>query len=131
MRKIRRDTVRRLYREAILQYWGCGDKDLDSQLIKAVKEDIHIAGNAPGGWVGECGVLEIYCENGIPNASDMNDFSYEAREFGLDPASAVTYNCDTWSKIDDWVNLGLQAMGKKERVFHEPHNSAVIAVHWS
>ena len=117
MRRVRKDTVRRLYREGILQVFGCGDKDIDDYLIKAVKKDIHIAGRAPGQWISDEGVLEIYCESGIPNASDVNDFSYEAREFGLDPSNK-------------WVNLGLQAMGRSERVYHEPQNGAVIGIYW-
>ena len=74
--------------------------------------------------------VEIYCESGIPNATDIHDFSYEAREFGFDPSDAVCYNSDRWSKVDKWVNLALKGMGRTERVFHEPHNSAVVAVHW-
>ena len=48
MRKIRRDTVRRLYREAILEYQGCGDGEMDASLISAVQSDVHLAGQAPG-----------------------------------------------------------------------------------
>ncbi len=130
MRRVRKDTVRRLYREGILQVFGCGDKDIDDYLIKAVKKDIHIAGRAPGQWISDEGVLEIYCESGIPNASDVNDFSYEAREFGLDPSNCVVYNSEQWFKLDKWVNLGLQAMGRSERVYHEPQNGAVIGIYW-
>jgi len=131
MRKMRRDTIRRLYREAILTYWGSGDKELDAHLNQAINKDIHLAGRAPGQWVDDGGVLEIYCESGIPNASDIQDFSCEAREFGFDPSEAVCYNSDMWHKIDKWVNLWLEATGRPERVYHEPHNGAVIAVHWS
>jgi hypothetical protein len=131
MRRARKDTVRKLYREGMLQMFGCGDKELDVSLVNAVKSDVHIAGKAPGQWISNEGVLEIYCENGIPNASDVHDFSWEAREFGLDPSTAVVYNSEKWVKLDKWVNLGLQAMGKIDRVHHEPHNSAVVGIYWS
>ena len=124
MRKIRRDTVRRLYREAILEYQGCGDGEMDASLISAVQSDVHLAGQAPGGWVSKEGVLEIYCENGIQNASDYWVDDFEGHTYQVD-------NITLWSNIDDWVNLALEVMGRPERVFHEPHNSAVIAVHWS
>ena len=131
MRKIRRDTIRNLYREGLLQVFGCGDSEYDSDLKASLKKDIHIAGRAPGGWVPKDGILEIYCESGIPNATDIHDFSCEAREFGIDPSDAVSYNCEKWYKVDKWVNLALKGMGRSERVFHEPHNGAVVAVHWS
>jgi hypothetical protein len=124
MRKTPRTTVRRLYREAIMEYQGCGDKEIDTQLIKAIQSDVHLAGRAPGGWVSEEGILEIYCENGIRNASDFWVDSFEGQTYTVD-------NIALWQSIDDWVNLALEVMGRTERVFHEPHNSAVIAVHWS
>jgi len=127
MRKPSRATVRKFYREAILEFQGCGDKDLDKDLIAAVKKDIHIAGKAPGQWVDEHGVLEIYCESGIQNASDIHEFPPMPEH---NYPGGCHYNSDTWYKIDKWVNLGLKGMGYSERVFHEPHNGAVIAVHW-
>ena len=54
MKRTRRDTVRKLYREAIIQYFGDAD-----YLKEAVKRDIHCANQAPGQWVGQHGVLEI------------------------------------------------------------------------
>ena len=129
--KTRKDTIRRLYREAILKYFGSGDQELDRHLANALRRDVHLAGQAPGEWVGVDGVLEIYCEGGIPNGTDVNDFSWEAQEFGIDPKNAVTYNSDVWYKIDAWVNLGLKSMGKNTTVHHEPYNGAVIGVHWS
>ena len=122
-----RATVRKLYRDAIVQTFGCGDKELDAQLLKAVKEDVHYGDRSPGEWSPES-VLEIYCESGIPNASDINDFRAEAIEFGLDPKNAVSYNSDKWDTIDGLVNLMLEAMGKRERFYHEPYNGAVIGV---
>ncbi len=124
MRKIQKRTIARLYREAILEYQGCKDRELDSDLIRAVKSDVHIAGQAPGGWVCEEGVLEIYCENGIRNASDYWVENFEGHTYTVD-------NIELWANIDDWVNLALQGMGRPERVYTEPHNSAVLAVHWS
>ena len=122
-----RATIRKLYRNAIVNVFGCDDKELDAQLLKAVKEDVHLGDRAPGQWSPES-VLEIYCENGIPNASDINDFTAEAIEFGCDPSNAVSYNSDKWDMIDGLVNLMLEATGKRERYYHEPYSSAVISV---
>ena len=124
MQRPRRSTIRKLYREAILEYHGCNDKKLDEHLLRASKKDIHIAGNAPGGWVHPEGVLEIYCESGIPNASDINEFRFNDEYH-------VSYNSDKWCNIDDWVNLALQSQGYAERVHHEPFNGAVIGIYWS
>jgi len=123
-----RGTIKKYYREAIVSVFGCDDKKIDAQLLKAVKEDIHLVGHAPGEWISSEGVLEIYCENGIPNASDVHDFSYEAREFGLDPSHAVSYNSDKWDMIDGLVNLMLEATGEPQRYYHEPYNSAVVGI---
>jgi len=128
MKRVRKDTVRRLYREAIAKYWYL-DTD-DKHVSETLKRDVHLAGDAPGQWVSDHGILEIYCESGIPNASDIQDFSAEAREFGFDPKDAVCYHTDVWHNIDSWVNLGLQAMGKRDKVHHEPQNGGVVGVYW-
>jgi len=125
---MRRNQVRKLYREAILQVFGCDDTKLDADLVKALKKDIHYSEDAPGEWSPDS-VLEIYCESGIPNATDIHDFTAEAREFGIDPSNAVTYNSEKWCEIDDVVNLLLEATGKRERYHHEPQNSAVVSVY--
>ena len=127
---MRRDQVRKLYREAILQVFGCDDKELDADLVKALKKDIHYSDEAPGGWSPES-VLEIYCEDGIPNATDIHDFTAEAREFGFSTKNAVTYNSDRWDDIDGVVNLLLEATGKRERYHHEPCNGGVVNVYLS
>lgn len=116
--------VRDAYRRAIAKKWFLKQKD--------IKKDIHIAGKAPGSWVDpDGGILEIYCESGIPNASDIQDFSYEAREFGIDPSEAVVYHCDRWHEIDDLAN---QILAEKHGVtgrtfYHEPFNGAVIGIY--
>ena len=43
-----RATIRKLYREAIVSVFGCDDKELDAQLLKAIKEDVHYGDRAPG-----------------------------------------------------------------------------------
>jgi hypothetical protein len=127
---LRRTSIRKLYREGLQQVFGCGDNQIDKDLLRSLKKDIHIAGKGPGRWVCSEGVLEIYCESGIPNASDIHDFSWEAKEFGFDLADAVSYNTDKWCKVDDYVNLALKALGFHERVHHEPFNGAVVGVYW-
>ena len=123
MSRPRRTTIRKLYRQAIIEYHGCGDKELDAHLHRAVAKDVHLAGRAPGQWVSSEGVLEIYCESGIPNASDINEFHFDGQYH-------VSYNSDKWCSIDDWVNLALKAQGYTDRVHHEPFNGAVIGVYW-
>jgi hypothetical protein len=124
-----RATIRKLYRDAIVNVFGCDNKELDAQLLKAVKTDVHLGNKSPGQWSPDS-TLEIYCENGIPNASDINDFSCYAAETGCKPSDLVSYNADRWDTIDGLVNLMLEAMGKTERYYHEPYNGAVVGI-WS
>ena len=42
-----RATILKLYREAIVSFFGCDDKEIDAQLLKAVKEDVHYGDRAP------------------------------------------------------------------------------------
>ena len=119
-----RGTIRKLYREAIITEFGCDDKSLDAPLLEAVKRDIHLGNLAPGGWSPES-VLEIYCERGIPNATDMFDPSWHGF------SGKVSYNSDRWCTVDGIVNLMLKAMGSQKRVNHEPHNNAIVNVYWS
>ena len=121
--KGRRDTIRKLYRQGIVEFFGSGDKDIDNYLVKAVKKDVHFGDRAPGQWSPNS-VLEIYCESGIPNATDINEFVWEGKYY-------CSYNSDKWCRIDEYVNLALAGMGKAGSVYHEPYNSAVISIHWS
>ncbi len=121
-----RATIRKAYREAILEVFGCGDKELDAHLIRALKTDIHLGNKAPGQWSPDS-ILEIYCENGIPNASDIHEFP-PMPEYGL-LKGTCSYNSDKWCKIDEIVNLLLEPV-YGVRVFHEPYNAAVINVHY-
>ena len=70
-------------------------------------------------------------EGGIPNATDVQDWRWVEAEFGVTPKESFTYNSEKWAKIDEWVNLGLQSLGRSERVHHEPYNNAVVGVYWS
>ena len=53
-----RATIKKLYREAIIQVFGCNDPDLDKRLLTSVKEDIHLGDASPGQW-SPGSVLEI------------------------------------------------------------------------
>ena len=117
-------TIKKLYREAIVKVFGCDDKELDEDLLKAVKRDIHLGKNAPGQWSPES-VLEIYCEGGIPNATDYFDPSWHGFP------GKVVYNSEKWIEVDDLVNLMLQVTHPGKRVHHEPYNNAVVNVYWS
>ncbi len=122
---MKRATIRRLYRDAILQVFGCGDNELDASLIAATKRDIHFGDRAPGQWYPDS-ILEIYCEGGIPNATDINEFP-PMPEYGITKYSC-TYNADAWAKIDGIVNLMLEVIQPGLKVYHEPYNNAVINI---
>jgi len=119
-----RATLKNLYREAIVQVFGIGDVDEDEYLLKAVKRDIHLADQAPGQWSPNS-VLEIYCEGGIPNATDINELP-EMPEFGF--KARTIYNSDSWARVDDIVNLMLSVSHPGVRVYHEPYNNAVVNI---
>jgi hypothetical protein len=121
-----RATIRRLYRDAILQVFGCSDKKLDASLIKATKSDVHFSDRAPGQWSPES-ILEIYCESGIPNASDINEIP-PMPEFGIMKGSCV-YNSDLWCRVDGIVNLMLEITHPGLNVYHEPQNAAVVNIY--
>lgn len=114
-----RATIKKLYRQAIIEVFGPDDGDLKV----AVKRDIHLGDQAPGEWAPDS-VLEIYCEGGIPNGTDMFDPSWYGYE------GKTVYNSDLWNRVDGIVNLMLAAMGGK-RVHSEPYNNAVMNVYWS
>ena len=121
-----RATIRKAYREAILRVFGCGDKELDAHLIRALKTDIHLGDKAPGQWSPNS-ILEIYCENGIPNASDIHEIP-PMPEYGY--KGGCHYNSDSWCKVDGIVNLLLEPVyGVK--VFSEPYNAAVINIYYA
>jgi len=121
-------TIANLYRDGLTQVFGCGDSELDADLIKALKKDVHHGPDAPGLW-SPSSILEIYCEGGIPNATDINEIP-PMPEFGFMEGSC-TYNSDRWYKVDDYVNQTLGLMGYPHRVYYEPYNSAVVNVGWS
>ena len=116
-----RATIKKLYREAIVQVFGTGDKVQDKYLLDAVKRDIHLGDQAPGQWSPDS-VLEIYCEGGIPNATDIFDPSWHGF-----PGKAV-YNADKWAEVDDIVNLMLSISHPGTKVYHEPYNNAVVNI---
>ena len=116
-----RATLKKLYREAILQVFGCGDEKLDADLIRAVKKDIHLADKAPGQWSPDS-VLEIYCEGGIPNATDYFNPAWYGH------SGKTVYNADKWAEVDDIVNLMLAVSHPGTKVYQEPYNAAVINI---
>lgn len=123
-------TIANLYREGLTHVFGGDPENPDEYLVKALKRDIHRGADAPGQWSPHS-VLEIYCEGGIPNATDINDFSRYASEMGCDPSELVCYNSDQWAKVDQYVNQTLAIQGHYHQVFHEPYNNAVVNIGWS
>ena len=113
---INRTIVRKAYREAIIEVFGCGDKKLDAHLTKAAKRDIYLSDKAPGQWSPNS-VLEIYTENGIPNACDVIQTEY-----------GTYFACEKWQKIDEVVNQKLEPHGVK--CWHEPYSYSVVTVNW-
>ena len=116
-------TVANHYRDGLRQAFGCGDPEMDEYLVKALKRDVHRASEAPGQWSPES-TLEIYCEGGIPNATDINEFEWEGKYH-------CSYNSDKWYKVDQYVNQTLALEGYSARVYYEPYNAAVVNIHWS
>ena len=121
-------TIANHYRDGLQQVFGCGDARLDEYLVKALKKDVHKASEAPGQWSPGT-ILEIYCEGGIPNATDINEFP-PMPEFGTAEWS-FSYNADKWAKVDQYVNQTLALEGYAVRVYHEPYNNAVVNIGWS
>ena len=123
--KARRDTVMKLYREAIFKIFGfeeLGMEEENDYLSNGIKKDIHFSSEAPGQWSPNS-LLEIYCEGGIPNATDFFDPSWHGFP------GPIVYNSDKWNLVDDYVNLFFQSQGLPDRFYHEPFNSAVVNIY--
>ena len=118
--KITKATIKKLYVDAIMKYQHAEDE-------KQIRKDVHTGGNGPGNWAPES-LLEIYCESGIMNASDIHEFP-PMPEF--DYKGGCSYNSDMWASMDEYVNLMLQAQGCARKVYHEPINNAVVSVYWA
>jgi len=118
-------TIAKLYKEGLLQVFGDPEAP-DEYLVKALKKDVHKGSEAPGQWSPHS-ILEIYCEGGIPNATDINEFP-PMPEFGFEGGSF--YNADSWAKVDQYVNQTLALQGYAEQVYHEPYNNAVVNIGW-
>ena len=116
-----RATIRKAYRDAIVDVFGCNDKKLDKDLIRATGSDIYLGGKDPGQHSSGETVLSIYCENGIPNATDYHSF--------IDFGGGFVDNSERWSTVDDIVNLLLDVTGKALRVYHEPVNGGVVNIY--
>ena len=119
MSRVTKATIKKLYIDAIIQYQHPEDKT-------RIRNDVHTGGNGPGGWAPHA-LLEIYCENGIMNATDIHEFP-PMPEF--DYKGGCSYNSDMWCRMDDYINLMLEARGCRDRVYHEPINNAVVSVGW-
>lgn len=121
-------TIANLYREGLIHVFGGDPANPDEYLVKALEKDVHRASGAPGQW-SPSSILEIYCEGGIPNATDINEFP-PMPEFGL-MQGTCTYNSDAWAKVDQYVNQTLGLQGYHHTVYHEPYNNAVVNIGWS
>ena len=120
MRHTRADKclVRYAYVQAIRERWF---HDGEGMLRKDFDKDIHIGGEAPGNWSPNS-LVEIYCEDGIPNASDVHSFA----EFG----GSTHYNIEDWARIDARANQLIHEADRSDlQVYTEVHNSAVLSVH--
>ena len=99
------------------------DIDPDPYLTEAIQRDVHNADEAPGQWSQGLALVEIYCESGIPNASDYFDPAWYGH------SGKVSYNAEKWNRVDDRVNEELQHRGFDMRVYHEPVNNAVVCIY--
>jgi hypothetical protein len=115
-------TIAKHYRDGLLQAFG-NPEDPDEYLVNALKKDVHRASEAPGQW-SPGSILEIYCEGGIPNATDINEFVWKGKHH-------CSYNSEKWCKVDQYVNQSLALEGYAQRVYHEPYNNAVVNIGWS
>jgi hypothetical protein len=123
MRQPTPGQVKTVYRRAIAKHFQLKQKD--------IKQDIHEGSKAPGRW-SPGATLEIYCESGIPNASDYHDMRQYTAEFGLNPKQAGYYcHAEQWSKVDDVVNaLLVEKFGRSvQKYHHEPYSNAVVAIY--
>ena len=115
--KVASCIIRDAYRRAIAKTFGLKQKD--------IKRDIHIGRKAPGQW-SPGSIVEIYCENEIPNATDYFDPSWHGFP------GQISYNSEQWVKVDEMANGFIQ---KKHpgalKFFHEPYNNAVVNIYWS
>ncbi len=109
--KIANCNVRDAYRRAIAEVWCLKQKD--------IKGDIHLGNKAPGGWSGGRAILEIYCEQDIPNASHYYHTPY-----------GTVWHSEMWDTIDDKANeiLRKKFPGCNRRFHYEPHNNAVVCI---
>jgi hypothetical protein len=118
-------TLKRMYKDAILQVWKDFYADDIQRFKKALKQGVYVSEDDPGQWIEknyqDQVPLVIHCENGIPNATDYHDFS----DFGF---SGYMCHHEKWINVDNLVNLLLKAIGSKERFYHEPINNAVISI---
>jgi hypothetical protein len=109
--KVSNCDVRDAYRRAIAKVW-----DLKQ---KAIKGDIHLGNKAPGGWSEGKAILEIYCEQDIPNASDILHTPY-----------GTIWHSESWVEIDKTANdiLGKKFPSNRRRFHFEPYNNAVVCI---
>ena len=106
---IRRTSVRKAYREAILQVFGNGEQDL--HLLEACKENIFLGGKDPFSYSSSKAVLCIYTENGIPTNGD--------------PSCSVisSHYMDMWLEVD---RIASDELGT--HYYTEMQNPAVVCV---
>ena len=109
-----KDNIRKAYVLAIEEVFG-----IDRA---RVSPDVHVSDEAPGQWSPDS-VLEIYCEQEIPNATDYHDLSY----FG---GEGYYYHSEEWIKVDEKANEFIKKFSPnlKKKLFHEPYNNAVVTV---
>lgn len=151
VRQERAATVRlkikigRLFKAAILEMMG----NLVTEEI--VERDVRIAPTHQE-WISAEGILEVACEGGIMNASDVEVFYWDDREI-------VARYADTWDKITETVNerlctarielghalwrhrfgsAGLRLFAGSRQwstvasvVHYEPYNSAIVGVYFT
>jgi hypothetical protein len=113
-----RTKIAELYRNAIRKVFNPhGDEYID----RAIAHDVHPGDTAPGQWGNGRAILEIYCENGIPNATDI----FDPRDYGFE--GKPVYNSELWDRVDQLVQTKLDGVGDI-LVYAEPVNGAVICV---
>jgi hypothetical protein len=106
-------ALARLFRSAILEAM----EGLVTQEI--VERDVRVVPTEQE-WVDGSAALEICCESGIMNASDVEVLYWDGREI-------VVRYADTWDKITAQINKQLPPYAQ---VHYEPYNSAIVGVYF-
>ena len=92
--------------------------------LDQVEKDVRVSAIVGNEW-SKGSLIEIYCEQDIPNASDF----FDPLDWGM--SGCVVYNSDKWNEVDKLANDFIRARTFNfKSVYHEPYNNAVVVVNY-